>query len=267
MVFSHEIFWSVAVDSVERAQSKEMAPKKRKEIQKDFVDQDLPEDNSEDEDFEEGENEVDDESDDEEDGDGSDGSDDNEDTVPTSETLVTPMAQAEFNSVFKQAPKLSILSRKRKTRTNNTGRANKSQKAKNKSDPDVSPEIRLAEFPNDYFSIRDEMLFCECCCHKLAVKSASLVKHIACPKHLRNKCKMREDKKRMDQMQTLLSTPTASTSSVAPRSAISVGLKKPVYTDRQHRYLVCEALLESNTAFSNTCTQSYRALGCYYRQV
>ncbi len=83
-----------------------MAPKKRKEVPKDFVDQELPEDSSEDEDYEAGNMDEEDDASDEED----DGSDDEDDDIePASESLVTPMDQAAFNSVFKQAPPKSKL--------------------------------------------------------------------------------------------------------------------------------------------------------------
>ena len=87
------------------------------------------------------------------------------------------------------APKLSEISRKRKTYSNtNSTRGGKRRKnrgsSSSASEPkNIKPQQRLKKYPNEQLDISAGKLFCKACREELSLKCSSIVNHIKSAKH------------------------------------------------------------------------------------
>ena len=84
-----------------------------------------------------------------------------------------------------RAPRLSDLTRKRKTQTNPGKPRKKTLPSSSvRSEPKgVKPHDRLKKFPNEQLSISAGKLFCNACREELSLKSSSLSNHLKSQKH------------------------------------------------------------------------------------
>ena len=84
-----------------------------------------------------------------------------------------------------RAPRLSDLTRKRKTQTN-PGKPHKKTRPTSSaaSEPKgVKPQDRLKKFPKEQLSVSAGKLFCKACREELSLKSSSLSNHLKSQKH------------------------------------------------------------------------------------
>jgi len=83
-----------------------------------------------------------------------------------------------------RAPRLSDLTRKRKTQTNRGKRKKIRPSSSATSDPKgVKPQDRVKKFPDEQLSVSAGKLFCKACREELSVKSSSLSNHLKSQKH------------------------------------------------------------------------------------
>ena len=83
-----------------------------------------------------------------------------------------------------RAPRLSDLTRKRKTQTNRGKRKKIRPSSSATSDPKgVKPQDRVKKFPDEQLSVSAGKLFCKACREELSLKSSSLSNHLKSQKH------------------------------------------------------------------------------------
>ena len=83
-----------------------------------------------------------------------------------------------------RAPRLSDLTRKRKTQTNYGKRKKTCSSSSASSDPKgVQPQDRVKKFPDEQLSVSAGKLFCKACREELSLKSSSLSNHLKSQKH------------------------------------------------------------------------------------